>query len=104
MDNDNNLNLVDNLFIKINKNKTILLLILILLGIYTVYFNQQIINYTTNLFDNNLFRLIIFIIITWIASSSPGIGVALAIIMLVSMQIITNLKFKNDMMKLEIKK
>ena len=88
---------VDNLFISINENKTILLLILILLGIYTTHFNQYITEKAIDLFDNNLFRLVIFVIITYIASSSPAIGISLAIIMLISMQLITSLKFKKEL-------
>lgn len=88
---------VDNLFIYLNNNKIILLLILILLGLYTTKFNEYIVENTSYLFDNNLFRFIVFVIITYIAGSSPAIGVSLAIIMLVSMQIVTSLKFKKDL-------
>jgi hypothetical protein len=87
---------VDNLFVSLNENKGILLLILILLGIYITQFNEYIVQNTAFLFDNNLFRLIVFIIITYIGSSSPAIGISLAIIMLVSMQLITSLKLKKD--------
>lgn len=88
---------VDDLFVGINENKNILLLLLILLGIYATQFNEYITEKTIYLFDNNLFRLIIFVIITYIASSSPAIGMSLAIIMLVSMQLITNLKLKKEL-------
>jgi hypothetical protein len=88
---------VDNLFIYVNENKGVLLLVLILLGIYITQFNQYIIENASYLFDNNLFRLVIFVVITYIGGSSPAIGISLAIIMLVSMQIITSLKFKKDL-------
>ena len=87
---------VDNLFISINENKGMLILIIILLGIYLIQFNEYIIENATYLFDNNLFRLIIFIIISYISGSSPALGISLAIIMLTSMQIITTLKFKKE--------
>ena len=87
---------VDNLFISINENKGVLILIIILLGIYLIQFNEYIIKNATYLFDNNLFRLIIFIIISYISGSSPALGISLAIIMLTSMQIITTLKFKEE--------
>jgi hypothetical protein len=87
---------VDNLFTSINDNKGTLLLILILLGIYITQFNEYIVQNTTYLFDNNLFKFIFFILITYISGSSPAIGISLAIIMLVSMQIITSLKLKKD--------
>lgn len=87
---------IDNLFVSLNNNKPILLLILILLGIYATNFNEYITTNAINLFDNNLFKLLIFIIITYISGSSPAIGISLAIIILVSMQIITNLKIKKE--------
>jgi hypothetical protein len=86
----------DNFFISLNNNKIILLLVLVLLGIYITHFNQHIVIKSMDLFDNNSFRLIIFIIITYISSSSPAIGISLAIIMLVSMQLITSIKFKKE--------
>jgi len=87
---------IDNLFLSINENKTVLLLILILLGIYAVEFNQYISENAVDLFSNNIFKLVIFVIITYIGSSSPAIGISLAIIVLVSLQVITNLKFKKQ--------
>ena len=90
------LNQIDDFFISINENKTVLLLILVLLGIYAIHFNLYLVENTINLFDNKVFRLIVFISITYISSSSPAIGIGLAIIMLASMQIITNIKFKKE--------
>lgn len=87
---------VDNLFTSVNENKGTLLLILVLLGIYITQLNEYIVQNTAYLFDNNLFRLVVFVIVTYIGSSSPAIGISLAIIMLVSMQIITSLKLKKD--------
>jgi hypothetical protein len=89
----------DNLFIYINENKGILLLVLVLLGIYITQFNEYIIENASYLFDNNLFRLVIFVVITYIGGSSPAIGISLAIIMLVSMQLITSLKLKRNLDK-----
>lgn len=88
---------VDNLFTYVNENKGVLLLILILLGIYITQFNEYIIKNASYLFDNNLFRLVVFVIITYIGGSSPAIGISLTIIILVSMQIITSLKLKKDL-------
>ncbi len=87
---------IDNLFTSVNENKNVLLLILVLLGIYITQFNDYIVQNVSYLFDNNLFRFIVFVIITYIGSSSPAIGISLAIIMLASMQIITNLKLKKE--------
>lgn len=95
---ENLLKSIDDFFIFINNNKSILLLILLSLGIYFTEFNEYTINNMTYLFDNNLFRLIIFIVISYIGGSSPALGISLAIIMLVSMQIITNIKLKKDLL------
>ena len=65
--------------------------------IYLFKFNKYIIENTIYLFDNNLFRFIAFIIISYTAGSRPAIGISLAIVMLVSMQIITNLKLKKEL-------
>ena len=87
----------DNFFVSLNNNKTILLLVLILLGMYVTHFNKKIVEKSMDLFENNAFRLVVFVIITWIAGSSPAIGISLAIIMLVSMQIITSIKFRKEL-------
>lgn len=88
---------VDNFFINIDQTKGTLLIILALLSVYMVQFNETVITNTVNLVDNNLFKIIIFVIITYISSSSPAIGISLTIIMLVSLQIITNLKLRKDL-------
>ena len=50
-----------------------------------------------NLFDNEIFKFVLFMIITYVSSSSPAIGIALALIMFVSLQIITYSKLKNEL-------
>lgn len=108
MEINNYLKPIDNAFTSINKNKGLLLLLLILVVLYLIYSNEYVneymneymneyaIEHATNLFTNNLFKLIVFIIITYIASYRPMIGLGLAIIMLLSLQIITNLKLKKE--------
>ncbi len=86
----------DDLFISLNKNKSVLLVIIVLLGFYFVSFNRFVTVNAIDLFDNNIFKFVVFILISYIASSSPAIGISLGIIVLVSMQIITNLKFKQE--------
>lgn len=80
----------------INSNKNILILILILLGIYYVNYNENIVSHSINLFNNEIFKFVVFIFITYISSSSPAIGISLAIIMLTSLQIITYIKLKKE--------
>lgn len=86
----------DNFLVSVNNNKTILLMVLLLLGIYLTHFNKNIVENSMSLFENNAFKLFVFVIITYISSSSPAIGISLSIIMLVSMQIITSIKFKKE--------
>ena len=86
---DNTLKPFDNFLILLNDNKTVLLLILILLVIYIIYINRYIIN-------NDVFKLLIFIITAYIFTLDTTIGIILVIIMLITMQIITNNKFKKE--------
>jgi hypothetical protein len=87
---------VDNFLKSINENKNILILILILLAIYYINYNEFVLEKTMYFIDNKIFKFSIFIIISYITSSSPAIGISLAIIMLVSMQLITYNKFKKE--------
>ena len=57
---------IDNLFKSINDNKIILLLILILLGMYAVQYNESVSENAIYLFDNTIFKFVLFIIITYI--------------------------------------
>lgn len=87
-----------NLLKSIDTNKNLLLLILILLGIYFTYIsNFNMVENTMYLFDNKIFKFVLFIIITCVASSNPAIGIVLALIMFVSLQIITYSKFKKEL-------
>lgn len=88
----------NNLLKSVNNNKNLLILILILLGIYYIYIsNSNILDNSIYLFDNEIFKFVVFIIITFIADSSPAIGIALAIIMFASLQIITYMKLKKEL-------
>jgi len=96
MDLNNILKPFDDLLKSINENKTLLILVLILLGIFYTYNNDNIMEHCIFLFDNEIFKFTLFILITYISSSNPAIGIGLAIIMLVSLQIITYLKLKKE--------
>lgn len=87
-----------NNFIKsIDNNKNILILIVILLGVYFAFYADNVATHTINLFDNEIFKFALFILITWISSSSPVLGISLALIMFASLQIITYIKLKKDL-------
>lgn len=87
----------DNNLKYLNDNKNVLLFAIILLGIYLVHFNESMTNRAIELYSNNIFKLIIFIIVSYISGSSPALGISLAIIILISFQIITNIKLKQDL-------
>lgn len=91
---------LDNLLKSIDDNKNLLFFVLILLGIYFVYIsnsNSNILKNSIYLFDNEIFKFVLFMIISFISSSSPAIGIALALIMFVSLQIITYTKLKKEL-------
>lgn len=91
---------LDNLLKSIDNNKNLLFFVLVLLGIYFVYIsnsNSNILKNSIYLFDNEIFKFALFMIITFISSSSPAIGISLALIMFVSLQIITYTKLKKEL-------
>ena len=45
---------------------------------------------------NNIFKLIVFMVISFIGISNKAIGICLALILLISMQVITSIKIKNE--------
>lgn len=88
---------LDNYLKSINDNKTQVILISILIGIITiVYFNSTNDNFISKLFTSNIFKLAFFVLITYIGSSSPGIGISLAILFLVIIQIINNKTIRSE--------
>lgn len=88
---------LDDYLKSINENKTQVILISILIGIITiVYLNSSTDNFIHKLFSSNIFKLVIFVLITYIGSSSPGIGISLAILFLVVIQLINNRTIKSE--------
>jgi hypothetical protein len=89
----------DNFILNINDNKQLLFIIILLLGLYTTYYldSDDYSNSLVRLFDNNLFKLVVFIIIAWIAVSSPALGVCLGIAFVVTIQVIVNLRIKQEL-------
>jgi hypothetical protein len=88
---------LDNGLKYVNNNKNILLFVLIALGIYLVHYNESVTNKAMELYSNDIFKLIIFVMITYISGSNPALGISLAIMILVSFQIITNKKLKREL-------
>ena len=90
----------DNLIKDVDNNKILLLIIIIIVGIYTFNYVKydSIDKVLINMFSNYYFKFGLFVIITYISSSSPALGLSLAIAMLVTLQIITNIKIKNELL------
>lgn len=80
-----------------SNNKSILVLVVILLGICFSSNTYDLAIKTIGLFDNEAFKLVIFFIITLISSSNPVIGISLAILLFATLQIITYIKLKNEL-------
>jgi hypothetical protein len=93
---ENMLNSFDNFFQKINDNKIVTILIIIIVTLYTSSNIDTLSDDTIDLFDNQIFKFVLFILISLISSKSPSIGITLAMAVLVTLQIITNLKIRSD--------
>lgn len=79
----------------VNNNKNIIILVFCLFVISYIDFKLTT-NKIINLFDNNIFKLIVFMVISFIGISNKAIGICLALILLISMQVITSIKIKNE--------
>lgn len=89
---------IDNFFLSLNENKTVLFLIIIFLVIYAVAFNKMVTEKFINLYSNDLFKIIVFFFITYLTTVSFTIAFGLATITLLSLQIVTNHKIKNTIL------
>lgn len=90
----------DNLFTQMNNNKNILIVILILIlsGIYYTHLNDyDITKKSIDLSENDRIKFLIFIIIICVSNFNMNIGVILAIIMLVSLQLVTSIKINKEL-------
>lgn len=101
MDINSTLNSFDIFIHRINNNKLELLTILIIIGLYTFVFMNCDNSLVKSVFTNNIFKLIFFIFITYVATSSPAIALALTIMMLVVLQLITFDNLKKEKFEIE---
>ena len=82
-------------FAKLKDDKLVMFIIIILLSLYASLWVNPLQQYTLNVFSNKYFRFVIFVLITYIASSNPALGVILAIAVLVTLQTITYTSISN---------
>ncbi len=74
---------------EIRDNKVVLYSIIFMVGLYTALLNRNISPHIRNLYNNKLFKLIIFITISYVATENIGLAVILLIMTLVILQLIT---------------
>jgi hypothetical protein len=76
-------------FHKLQDDKLVMFILIILLSSYASLWVKTLQPYTLDIFSNKYFKFIIFVLITYIASGNPALGVILAIAVLVTLQTIT---------------
>lgn len=89
--------LVDKYVIDINNNKYVLLSIVTALAIYSGFFADFTGQYGYNLFSSPFFQTAIFIIICYIMPLSPGLGIAIALAMIVTLMAVKHVQIINLM-------
>ncbi len=77
------------------KNNTILIGTVILLSLYASNINN-LSDFAVNILDKPVVKFIIFIIISFLSFDNPELGIILTIAILVSLQIVSNIKIKKD--------
>lgn len=88
---------------KIVDNK--LLIFILILSIYSSKYVYYLPDNYINFFDNTIVKFVIFGIISFISMNNPGIGIILTIAILVTFQVISNIKIKKEIdLELNIEK
>lgn len=94
---EDNTNFVNNLIKKINDNKYVVISLIVLLSLYSSKYVNELSDNLIDIFDSPIFKFVIFAIISYISFQSPAIGIILTIAMLVTLQVISNIKIKKEM-------
>lgn len=82
-------------FAKLKEDKLVMFILVVLLSLYASLWVESVQQYTVNVFSNKYFRFVIFVLITYVASENPALGVILAIAVLVTLQTITYTALSN---------
>lgn len=85
-----------NFFANLKNDKLVMFILVVLISLYASLWVNSLQQYTLNIFSNKYFRFVIFVLITYIASGNPALGVILAIAVLVTMQTITYTTINNN--------
>jgi hypothetical protein len=76
-------------FNKLKDDKLVMFILIILLSLYASLWVKTAQPYTMDIFSNKYFKFVIFVLVTYIASGNPALGVILAIAILITLQTIT---------------
>ena len=79
----------DKYFENLKDNKNMMIIIIVFFSIITVYVSYGVSNTIYDLFNNVIFKFVLFCLISFIANKNPALGVILAIFVLTILQIIT---------------
>lgn len=79
----------DNFFQNLRNNKMAMFILIVFLSLYASLWTKDLQPYTMNIFSNKYVKFIFFMLISYIASTNPALGVILAIALLVTLQTIT---------------
>jgi hypothetical protein len=83
-------------FAKLKDDKIVMLILIVLISLYAGLWVDTLQPYTVNIFTNKYFRFLIFVLITYITSGNPALGLILAIAVLITMQTITYTYINNN--------
>lgn len=92
---ENIINGFSDFFAKLKEDKLVMFILVVLLSLYASLWVESVQQYTLNVFSNKYVRFVIFVLITYIASGNPALGVILAIAVLVTLQTITYTTISN---------
>jgi hypothetical protein len=86
---ENITNAFSNFFTDLKNNNLVMFILIVILALYTSLWVESLQQYTMDTFNNKYFKFVLFVLITYISSSNPALGVILAIAVLVTLQTIT---------------
>jgi hypothetical protein len=95
------INSYDEFFDKIYNNKSLTLLIVIILALYISVQGVSTAHYTSKLLSNIWVKILLFIFISYTASANPILAIMLTIVLLITLQNIAEKKLRSEIKKLE---
>ena len=95
------INSYDEFFDKIYNNKSLTLLIVIILALYISMQGVSSAHYASKLLSNIWVKILLFIFISYTASANPVLAIMLTIVLLITLQNIAEKKLRSEIKKLE---